>query len=172
MNILMTDNKSVLGTALYNRLIDDGHDITVYDVDLNQPDDVFKQEIDFEKIELCLNNKYQPSDSDKPHGQLRLNAIFLDLWADSVLKYIINIADKCAVDSHVYWEGSKEYRAEQVKWNAIERKKSGEGSYPNHCVMYIDYDDDKASVYADVVSHMVKTCSNVWVSKIVLGSKR
>ena len=169
MNILITDNTSVIGTALYNRLIADGHDITVYDVDLNQSDDVFKQEIDFENFDICLNNKYQASNDDKDHGQLRLNAIFLDLWSNSVLKYIINIADKCAVDNHIYWQGNKQYRADQVKWNAIERKKSSEGSYPNHCVMYIDHDDSKATVYADIVSHMVKTCSEVWVSKIVIG---
>lgn len=172
MKIAITENKSALGKYIADILSDAGHSVSVLDYTSSTMDAEIKEFAEKTDIDLLINNNYLPSSNELSHIQYRICANFLDIWSKTMLKYVINIVDICAVKSHTLWEGDQQYRKDQVMFNIIEQSKSNAGNYPNSCVMYMDKNASNVEDYADIILHMVSNCKEVWASKLVITGEQ
>tara|TARA_B110000977_G_scaffold142306_1_gene180530 strand:+ start:1693 stop:2226 length:534 start_codon:yes stop_codon:yes gene_type:complete len=170
MKILMIDDTTPLNMALKDAFIQKGWDITVAGTDLNDSQSILDTLKLADDVDFCLNNKYTMQDGIKNevHGQAKLSEIFLDKWDRNSVKYIINMIDMCALIEPADWTGSKQYRSDNVMFNASTTVFNARAEGPNLCNAYMDR-DDMIEAHVKLFCHVIENCKQVWPSQLVLN---
>lgn len=168
MKILMIDDTTTLNMALKDAFIQKGWAVTVANTDLNDSQSVLETGNYADDVDICLNNMYTPANGTEKHGQARISDIFLDKWDLNSVKYIINMIDMSALINAKDYEGDKQYRRDNVMFNAMTTVFNARADGPNVCNAYMDR-DNMIEAHVKLFCHVIENSIQVWPSQLVLN---
>ena len=76
--------------------------------------------------------------------------------------------DMCALIEPEDWTGSKQYRSDNVMFNAITTVFNARAEGPNLCNAYMDR-DDMIEAHVKLFTHVIENSKRVWPSQLILN---